>query len=434
MKTDSPQSHYDIAIIGGGLVGASLACALQAAITDMRTGARAQPLRVLVTEAAGQVGSSPSFDARSTALSYGSQQIYQRLGLWDRLASNATPIRRIHVSDRGHFGAVRIESEAMKVEALGHVIENRHLGEALMEALTTAPDIDFLCPASIASARHSTSGMTLEITVDAQELPQEPPQEPQKPREITASLVVLADGGKSSLCQQLGIGMRVENYGQKAIIANVAFEKSHDNIAYERFTDSGPLAVLPLATLAGDNRGALIWTLSHEDADATIALSDEDFLAALQKRFGYRLGMFEKVGKRASYPLSLTVAQEQVRPGLVLLGNVAHTLHPVAGQGLNLALRDAQALAELIVESCHDETVSPGTMSVLQRFVASQQPDQDLTIDFSHYMTRLFSSSNPALVWARKFGMFSVDLLPLVKRSFARQAMGMGERKTRAVV
>src|SRR5690606_35471607 len=184
----------------------------------------------------------------------------------------------------------------------------------------------------------------------------------------------------------------------------------------------GPLAVLPLATLAGDYRGALIWTLSHDDADAAMALSDRDFLIALQERFGHRLGMFEKAGQRVAYPLSLTVAREQIRPGLVLLGNVAHTLHPVAGQGLNLALRDAESLAELITESHsgrHGETGSPGAMSVLQRFVDSQQADQDLTIDFSHYTTRLFSSTNPGLVWARKFGMFSVDLLPVVKRSFA---------------
>lgn len=425
MKTSSPQAHYDIVIIGGGLVGASLACALQAAIDSMRTGRREQPLRVLVTEAAAHVDSSPSFDARSTALSYGSQRIYQRLGLWDQLAPHATPIQHIHVSDRGHFGAVRLDSEFMNVGALGQVIENRHLGETLMQALTAAPDIDYLCPATIVSAHHAPAGMTLVVATPEQEKE----KDQKETREISASLVVLADGGKSTLCQQLGIGMRQEHYGQKAIIANVAFEKPHDNVAYERFTDSGPLAVLPLTTLKGDHRGALIWTLTHEDADATIGLSDDDFLAALQERFGHRLGMFEKVGRRASYPLSLTVAQEQVRPGLVLLGNVAHTLHPVAGQGLNLALRDAESLAGLIMESCGNETVSPGAMSVLQRFVSSQQTDQNLTIDFSHYMTRLFSSTNPGLVWARKFGMFSVDLLPVVKRGFARQAMGMGERR-----
>ena len=431
MKTTSPQAHYDVVIIGGGLVGASLACALQAAIDRMRTGVRAQPLRVLVTEAAAHVDASPSFDARSTALSYGSQRIYQGLGLWDRLAPHATPIKHIHVSDRGHFGAVRLDSETMNVEALGQVIENRHLGEALMQALTSAPDIDYLCPARIVSASHTPAGMALTVAIP--EMKAQAKQQDQT-REISASLVVLADGGKSTLCQQLGIGMRVEHYGQKAIIANVAFEKPHENVAYERFTDSGPLAVLPLADLAGDHRGALIWTLTHEDADVTIGLSDDDFLAALQERFGHRLGMFEKVGRRASYPLSLTVAQEQVRPGLVLLGNVAHTLHPVAGQGLNLALRDAESLAGLIMESYRGkdgETVSPGTMSVLQRFVDSQQADQNLTIDFSHYMTRLFSSTNPGLVWARKFGMFSVDLLPVVKRGFARQAMGMGERLRR---
>ena len=241
---------------------------------------------------------------------------------------------------------------------------------------------------------------------------------------------MLADGGTSTLCEQLGISSSVNHYGQKAIISNIAFENPHANVAYERFTESGPLAVLPLATLNGEQRGALIWTVSETEADDVMALPEAGFVEKLQERFGHRLGVIHKVGSRVAYPLILSVAREQVRPGLVLLGNVAHTLHPVAGQGLNLALRDSQELAVLLGET-HRLKKPLGSMAVLQRYVELQQRDQDATITFSHYMTRLFSSTNPALVWARKFGLFSIDLIPAFKKTFARQAMGLAERMSR---
>lgn len=422
MRASSLHTHYDVIVIGGGLVGASFACALNAQIASAGKGVG---MKILVTEAVESLQASPSFDARSTALSYGSQQLYERMNLWQQLAPHATPIHKIHVSDRGHFGAVRIDNATMGVDALGHVVENQHLGIVLTAALEQAVTVDFLCPAKIASIEHRPEGMALRISdVGAGEL------------EVTTTLVVLADGGKSGLSEQLGISSNVNHYGQKAIIGNVAFEHPHANVAYERFTDSGPLAVLPLADFSdssggtgrGDNRGALIWTVSADESDAVMALPEAEFLAALQQRFGYRLGQFQKVGARIAYPLSLAVAREQIRPGLVLLGNVAHTLHPVAGQGLNLALRDAQTLAELLA-SAHNKGLSVGSMAVLRGFVNAQRPDQDMTIDFSHYMTQLFSSANVALVWARKFGLFSIDLLPVAKKAFARRAMGLAERR-----
>ena len=188
--------------------------------------------------------------------------------------------------------------------------------------------------------------------------------------------------------------------------------------------------MLPLSTLASDNRGALIWTVGAQEAAEIVALPEEEFLSRLQARFGHRLGVFTRCGIRATYPLSLSVAREQIRPGLVLLGNVAHNLHPVAGQGLNLALRDAQALSHSLVRA-HQQGQPLGNMAVLQDYVQSQQKDQEATIDFSHYMTQLFSSNHLALVWARKFGLFSIDLIPVFKRGFARQAMGLAERVLR---
>lgn len=417
MRVSSLREYYDVVIVGGGLVGASFACALSAK-------ASANPLRILVTEPVAALQASTSFDSRSTALSYGSRCIYERLGLWQELGPLATPIKNIHVSDRGHFGAVRIDHANMGVEALGYVAENQHLGVVLTAALDRAPNIDFLCPAVIDELQPRPDGMGVRVQHG------EGTASKTTTTEITAGLVVLADGGKSILSERLGISGSVTHYQQKAIIANIAFEKSHDNVAFERFTDRGPLAVLPLATQQGNHRGALIWTVEEHEADEILALPEPLFLQQLQERFGYRLGHIEKVGARVAYPLSLAVAREQVRPGLVLLGNVAHTLHPVAGQGLNLALRDAEVLAELLT-AAHDEGLSPGAMTVLQRYVDAQRHDQDATIDFSHYMMRLFSNGNPALIWARKFGLFSIDLIPVMKKTFARQAMGLAERRTR---
>lgn len=423
MRVSELQTHYDVVVIGGGLVGASFACALQAQVSD-------RSLRILVTEAVESLQVSPSFDARSTALSYGSRKIYERLGLWESLEPYATPINRIHVSDRGHFGAVRIDNKSMGVDALGYVVENQHLGVVLTAALDESPAIDFLCPANISSLTPLSvgEGCARDNAPAAMHLQLQHFSGEQI--EITAVLVVLADGGKSTLCEQLGISSSVNHYGQKAIISNIAFENPHANVAYERFTESGPLAVLPLAKLNGEQRGALIWTVSESEADAVMTLPESAFVQKLQERFGHRLGMIHKVGSRVAYPLTLSVAREQVRPGLVLLGNVAHTLHPVAGQGLNLALRDAQELAVLLGET-HELGLPLGSMTVLQRYVELQQRDQDATINFSHYMTRLFSSTNPALVWARKFGLFSIDLVPAFKKTFARQAMGLAERAIR---
>lgn len=406
MKVEAAQARYDLVIVGGGLVGASFACML----ADKSTGT---PIKILVTEAIESLQASTSFDARSTALSYGSQQLYARLGLWEALAPYATPIHKIHVSDRGHFGAARFDQAEMGVEALGYVAENQHLGIVLTQALQDAASIDYLCPAKITQMTPTPEGMQLQLQGREGAI-----------QSVDAALVVLADGGKSSLSTAIGVRQSVTQYEQSAIIANVAFSDDHRNIAYERFTDSGPLAVLPLQDLQGESRGALIWTVPQDDASAMMEMDDGQFLSALQTRFGHRLGMFQKVGARTSYPLRLSVANEQVRPGLVLLGNVAHSLHPVAGQGLNLALRDAEVLAQRLAQASFAGEAL-GQMSVLQDYVSLQRDDQLATTRFSHYMTQLFSNNHTALVWARKFGLVSIDIVPGFKRGFARQAMGL---------
>ncbi|WP_312957280.1 2-octaprenyl-6-methoxyphenyl hydroxylase [Stutzerimonas nitrititolerans] len=388
----------ELAIIGGGLVGASLALALQ-------QGAQQRGWRIQLIEPF-EPGNEyqPSYDARSTALSYGTRLIYQRLGVWERIAERAEPIRHIHVSDRGRIGATRLDAEAHGVPALGYVVENAWIGHCLWQAL----DDDVVvrrCPAEVEALQAQAGGYRLTLT-DGER--------------IDCSLAILADGGRSGLREQLGIDISRRPYGQTALIANVTPGKPHAGQAFERFTDEGPMALLPVR----DNRCALVWSRPEADAARLAALNEADFLAELQQAFGYRLGAFQQVGARHLYPLMLVEAQEQVRNGLVVLGNAAHSLHPIAGQGYNLSLRDAEALAEALLRS----DATPGDLATLQSYHQRQWLDQRLTVGFSDQLTRLFGDSGPMIVAGRNAGLMGLDLLPPAKNWFARQAMGLGVR------
>ncbi|TFH75409.1 2-octaprenyl-6-methoxyphenyl hydroxylase [Gammaproteobacteria bacterium LSUCC0112] len=416
MLINSPETHYDIVIAGGGLVGGSFALLLDA-LPAMRN------LRILLVDnaALGNDASDASkpFDARSTAISWGSRQIFLQAGLWDQLYPGLTAITDIHVSDKGHVGAARLRSDAMNVEALGYVAENTHLNQVIASGLLNSKQIAVLAPGSIVSVKPVPEGVSLIMAAGSQ-----------TETRITSRLLVIADGGRSTLCEQLGITLTRKPYGQHALISNISFEKPHQGCAFERFTDTGPLAVLPLPDLDGEHRAALVWTLTDDQVAETMALSDEAFLAALQQRFGYRLGKLNRVGERVLYPLNLTLASEQIRPGIVLLGNVAHTLHPVAGQGLNLALRDARELAEMMAEAvAAEQAASIGNYSWLQQYVQRQQRDQQQTVVFSDQVTRLFSNNSPLLALGRNIGLLGMDLVPPAKRWFSRQAMGMTDRR-----
>lgn len=387
-----------LAIIGGGLVGASLALALQA-------GAKARGWQIALVEPFAPGDSyQPSYDARSTALSYGSRQLYERLSVWPAISQRAEAITQIHVSDRGRFGAARLSAEDEGVPALGYVVENAWLGHCLWQALD-ADVVSWRCPAEVSRLEALDDGYRLTLNDESV---------------LDCDLAVLADGGRSSLREQLGIAVRITPYGQTALIANVSTADAHQGQAFERFTDEGPMAMLPLS----GNRSALVWTRPGNDAERLLGLDDKTFLAELQNAFGYRLGALRQVGGRHVYPLALSEAQEQVRPHLVLLGNAAHSLHPVAGQGFNLSLRDTLALADCLLAS----PAAPGDFATLQRYRQSQQQDQALTVGFSDQVTRLFGRGESLLVAGRTLGLLGLDLLPPAKRWFARQAMGLGTR------
>ncbi|MDE1198094.1 MAG: 2-octaprenyl-6-methoxyphenyl hydroxylase [Pseudomonas sp.] len=391
-------SRFNLAIVGGGLVGASLALALQA-------GAKARGWKIVLIEpfAPGDTY-QPSYDARSSALSFGARQIYERLGLWQQISRRAEPILQIQVSDKGRFGAARLSSMQEGVPALGYVVENAWLGQCLWQGLDKDV-ISWRVPAEVKQMQALPDGYRLTLNDETQ---------------LDCDLAVLADGGRSSLREQLGIGVRTTPYDQSALIANITPGEAHCGQAFERFTDEGPMALLPLP----DNRCALVWTRKPEEIKRLMALDDRSFLTELQGVFGYRLGALKQVGVRHTYPLSLIEAEEQVRSNLVVLGNAAHSLHPIAGQGFNLSLRDAASLAEALLAS----DAMPGDLPTLQAYRDRQYLDQKLTVGFSDQVTRLFGSQQPAITAGRNIGLLGLDLLPSAKSWFARQAMGLGTR------
>lgn len=391
-------SRVNIAIVGGGLVGASLALALQA-------GAKARGWKIVLIEPFAPGDSyQPSYDARSSALSFGARKIYERLGLWQHISRRAEPILQIQVSDRGRFGAARLSAMEEGVPALGYVVENAWLGQCLWQGLDSDV-ISWRCPAEVKRMQPLGDGYRLTLNDET---------------EVECDLAILADGGRSGLREQLGIGVTERPYNQSALIANITPSEAHCGQAFERFTDEGPMALLPLP----ENRCALVWTRGGTDAERLVALDERSFLSELQNAFGYRLGALQQVGARHVYPLKLVEAQEQVRPHLAVLGNAAHSLHPIAGQGFNLSLRDANALAEALLAS----ECLPGDFATLQAYRECQRLDQLLTVGFSDQVTRLFGSVQPLVGTGRNLGLLGLDLLPPAKRWFARQAMGLGTR------
>lgn len=360
----------------------------------------------------------PSFDDRSTALSRSTQRMYEAMGLWDDVAAAAVPISRIHVSDKGRFGFAHIEASEQGVDALGYVVINRVLGNVLQRALDVVATLDFLCPARIiaTSLGPGRASVTLE-------------DDKGRKRDISCNLLVVADGANSTVRNMIGISARQVKYDQCAVVGNLLPERSLDGCAYERFTDQGPLALLPL----GDERAAYVWTLSEKNADRVIKLDDQVFLNELQQAFGYRLGTFSRVGKRAAYPLVLSKALRLTAPRAVLVGNAAHGLHPVAAQGFNLGLRDVAALCDCIADAIEEsgDSIDVGDVELLERYASWRRGDQRKLVGFTDGLVRLFGHSSRSVRVLRDIGMLSFDLVPGVRSLFARHTMGLAGRLPR---
>lgn len=395
---------YDVVIAGGGMVGGSLAVALASL-----------PLRTLVIEAMPpSAAAQPSYDDRATAISESSRRILEGIGCWSALAGAAAPIRVVHVSERGAFGATRLRAAEQGLPSFGHVVENRALGAALWERITAEPRLTAWSPARVVGATPDEERVRVQVERDAA-----------GPVEVSARLLVAADGARSPLRAMAGIAHEARDYGQAAVIANVTPAIDHGGTAFERFTPSGPLAVLPLT----QGRVTIVWTLSPADARAVLALDDAGFLAALQAAFGYRLGGFRKAGRRASYPLSLVQAQAWHAGRIALVGNAAHGIHPVAGQGFNLGLRDAAVLAELLARQ--GPTGDPGAGTMLAEYAEWREADRARTIRDTDGLVQVFTSEFAPLRAGRRLGLIGLDLFPPARAAVARRGMGLAGRMPR---
>ncbi len=408
-SSDSIRPDYDILIVGGGMIGASLACAL--APLSLKIGIiERYPLRS---------SSQASFDDRSTALAYGTRKIFQSMGIWPLLEPVAMPITGIHISDRGHFGATRLNSQQCGVEALGYVIENRELGAVLQSTLEQNQQLELICPADVEEVNINEHYAEVSVNENGQT------------RHLTAALIVAADGSQSLIRQQLGMPSKIWTYGQTALISNVSSSAPHQQLAYERFTETGPLALLPMRPLTEQgqmvSRYSLVWTVRDEQLEEYLGLNDEAFLQRLQQCFGRRLGEFVRVGTRHSYPLQLVRVPTQVQSRVALIGNAAHTLHPVAGQGYNLGMRDVAVLTEVLANAL-SAAADIGDLQVLKQYAEWRRRDHDSVTAFTDGLVRIFTNPLLPVKIARSMALTTLDFVPPLKRMLSKHTMGLSGR------
>lgn len=378
--------QVDILIVGGGLTGATLMLALQ--------GLGFSTLLVETTPFSDRV--SPDFDARSLALSPASKCILNMLGVWDILKEYATAIDLIHVSDQHRFGVSRLQGE--ENNPLGYVVEMQYINLALHQLL--AKD-NLLAPATLTSLDWVNKIAT--VTSESGEV------------SIAAQLIVAADGAESAVRRFCDLPAKIKSYNQQAIVANVGLLKPHEHRAYERFTSHGPIAFLPMQ----DNRMSLVWAMTPKKADYLMMLNDIDFLHELQTAFGYRLGRLVRIGQRFSYPLKQVLMPQQTKWPVVFVGNAAHTLHPVAGQGFNLGLRDAATLAQCISKLGLSE-------EMLNQYLQLRRHDQQVITRLTDGLIQVFTSRLPGMSLVRNMGLIALDNIPALKNILARYARGFG--------
>jgi 2-octaprenyl-6-methoxyphenol hydroxylase len=404
------QRHYDVAIIGGGLVGASLACALAPLGLEV----------ALIEAVPFRAASQPSYDDRTLALSASSCRILQSLGLWPALAESATAIREIQVRELDRPGRVVLDPAELGLDCFGQVVEARAFGAAMTAALPALRGLELLCPASVTRLEVGTDAAVVHYANDG------------AAGALQAALLVGADGADSVVREALGIEAERHDYGETAVICNVTPERPHCGRAFECFTPSGPFAVMP--HLGG--RCGLIWCVATADAPQLLEMPETEFLARANARFGGHLGALLKMGQRSSYPLRLVRAREDVRPRAVLLGNAAHAIHPVGAQGFNLGLRDVAVLAEVLAEARAEGArsggpIDLGDMRLLRRYSDWRAPDQRRTVAWSDGLARAFTSSSGLVVAGRTAGLLAHAFVPPLRRRLAVRAMGFHGRTPR---
>ena len=400
--------QQQVIIVGGGMVGLSLALMLA------KSNIAVKLLEAVKYPNYDDENASPyhsSFDARNTALSRRSVQIYQKLGLWEALQQHATPILQVHITEQGSFGKARLVAEQEKVESFGQVIENAWLGRVLLTQVRQQALIELIDGVQVTALTQDIDHVQIEAMRNGEYI-----------HSLKSKLVIAADGRDSFCRQAIGVGVDEHDYDQVAIVTTVQTSKPHQQVGFERFSALGPLALLPLP---GEYRRSVVWPVKKgTEAEWLGEENDQHFLDALQETYGDRAGKFEKTGKRFSYPLAQVLANKQAVGRVVLMGNAAHTIHPVAGQGFNLCLRDADVLVRFLMEQLakSDDIGNPDNLLAYEQ---ARLTDQQRVIKFCDSVVRGFSNQNPILKLLRNTGLIAFDVIPGVKPLVANYAMGL---------
>ena len=399
--------QQQVIIVGGGMVGLSLSLMLAKANIAVKL---LEAVKYPNYDDQNVAPYHSSFDARNTALSRRSVQIYQKLGLWDALQQHATPILQVHITEQGSFGKARLIAEQEKVESFGQVIENAWLGRVLLTQVRQQPLIELIDGVQVTALTQDAEHVHIEARRGEETL------------KLESKLLIAADGRDSFCRQAIGVGVDVHDYDQVAIVTTVQTSKPHEQVGFERFSALGPLALLPLP---GEYRRSVVWPVKKGTESEWLGdENDQHFLNALQQTYGDRAGKFEKTGKRFSYPLSQVLAHKQAVGRVILMGNAAHTIHPVAGQGFNLCLRDADVLVRYLVNqlTTSDDLGNPDNLLAYEQ---ARLSDQQRVIKFCDTVVRGFSNQNPLLKLIRNTGLIAFDVIPGVKPLVANYAMGL---------
>ncbi len=386
-------NQFDIAVVGGGLVGSNLAIALAHASNYQIALIDSQPLAEINFNA-------HQHDGRSIALALSSKKMMDALGFWEILQEHATAIKNIHISDQGRFGATRLDSKRYEVESFGYLVPVDFLIHTLNNQVDALENVTRLQPYKVSSIENRNDHVVL--NKDSEDA-------------VEANLLIAADGTNSFIRKALGIDVEEKQYQQSAIVGSVECEQNHHHTAYERFTKDGPLALLPKQ----GNCCGFIWMNPTDAAEINLALDDQAFKDKLQSAFGFRLGHFKSISKRFAYPLALLMSQQRVQQRVVLIGNAAQTLHPIAGQGLNLALRDIAELVELLVENDLNNVDVQ-----LKHYAEKRQPDIEKTIRFTDRLNFLFNADYPVLAQSRGLGLAMLGAIPILEERIVKQNLG----------
>ncbi len=397
-STDKRGYDYDLVIVGGGIAGLTLASAL-----------KDSELSVLLIEA--KVESQAVAKGQAYAVHMLSAQIFQGIGIWDKILPNIETYRRVRLSDANYPNVVEYTTKDINTQDLGYVAEHQALLHPLQEFVKNCANVTYLCPAEVVNTQYHQDEVAIDIKV-AGEM-----------RTVKSKLLVAADGSRSRIRQAAGIKTRGWKYWQSCIVAFVKPEKSHNHTAYERFWSSGPFAILPLP----GNRCRIVWTAPHEEAKALCALNDEEFLQELSKRYGNQMGKLELLGDRFIFQVQLMQSDRYAIHRLALVGDAAHNCHPVGGQGLNLGIRDVAALAQVIQEA-HQAGEDIGDIQILKRYERWRKRENLTILGFTDLLDRMFSNNFLPVVVIRRLGLWIMQRVPMLKIYTLKLMIGLKGR------